>query len=356
MPRVSIRKVFIYLLGATSFVLLLMNIHQTMVGSSYSWPGMTGLGSGPGPGGTGLSASGTGSGPSGPNQSGGRASGTGLRGEKGDSKRDSGSNNDKVPQQQPPVAQPKIVQTQSDGGEAKDANPNLLPQPDPESEPIPRKTLDRSRPLFPNDTHVPVGAERPWFMPGGKTLPKQCPVDANGRRATQLLPEETPGYDRVTEQLMYYPPKGVLPEDISSPSTPLKKILLWNGINSWGGARPGRGTFLKMECPVSSCALTTSRMDSTSADLVIFKDHFTNPTYKRPANQLWMIYMLECPLHTQMFKVRTESHILLSSFQGRRQSHSSFFARTFFILPFALFCFWHSKHEMGISGRAFYGH
>lgn len=330
MPRVSIRKAFIYLLGATSFVLLLMNIHQTMVGSSYSWPGMTGLGSGPGPGGTGLSASGAGSGPSGPNSlngpSGGRPAG---REENGDSKSDSNS-----PQQQPPVAPPKTARPAQ--GPQGDSNPNLLPQPDPESEPIPRKTLDRSRPLLANDTHVPTGAERPWFMPGGKALPKQCGVDASGRRIADLLPEETPGYDRVTEQLMFYPPKGVLPADISSPSTPLKKILLWNGINSWGGARPGRGTFLKMECPVSSCALTTSRVDSTSADLVIFKDHFTNPTFKRPASQLWMIYMLECPLHTQMFKVSCKVTVI-----------SLFFG-----------FFWHPKHEMGISAslRAFYGH
>lgn len=28
------------------------------------------------------------------------------------------------------------------------------------------------------------------------------------------------------------------------------------------------------------------------------------PTYERPRDQLWMMYLLECPLHTQMFKAK----------------------------------------------------
>ena len=32
------------------------------------------------------------------------------------------------------------------------------------------------------------------------------------------------------DQLMYYPPVGAVPEDLSDPDTPLKKILLWNGV------------------------------------------------------------------------------------------------------------------------------
>ncbi len=31
------------------------------------------------------------------------------------------------------------------------------------------------------------------------------------------------------------------------------------------------------------------------------------PTYKRPMGQLWMLYMLECPLHTQMFKANVKN-------------------------------------------------
>ena len=52
-----------------------------------------------------------------------------------------------------------------------------------------------------------------------------------------------------------------------SSSTPLKKILLWNGGNSWGNARAGRGVFLKEKCPVSACALTTSRSDAQGCQM-----------------------------------------------------------------------------------------
>ena len=53
------------------------------------------------------------------------------------------------------------------------------------------------------------------------------------------------------------------------------------------------------KCPVSSCVISSSRLDAQSSDLVLFKDHFTKPSFSRPTNQLWMMYFLECPLHTQ---------------------------------------------------------
>ena len=105
----------------------------------------------------------------------------------------------------------------------------------------------------------------------------------------------------MSDQLMFLPPSGSLPRDPSDPSTPLKKILMWNGLSSWGGVRPGRGEFLKQKCPVSACALVSDKTQAEEADLVVFKDHFSKPVFKRPSAQLWMIYMLECPLHTQVF-------------------------------------------------------
>ena len=50
---------------------------------------------------------------------------------------------------------------------------------------------------------------------------------------------------------------------------------------------------------MNSCVISSSRLDSQQADLVLFKDHFTKPSFSRPTNQLWMMYFLECPLHTQ---------------------------------------------------------
>ena len=66
------------------------------------------------------------------------------------------------------------------------------------------------------------------------------------------------------------------------------------------------------------------RAEAESADLVIFKDHFTLPTFKRPPQQLWMIYLLG----------KTSSYIyapsfLISSFQNARSTLKSSSRKTF---------------------------
>ena len=100
---------------------------------------------------------------------------------------------------------------------------------------------------------------------------------------------------------MYLPPSDTINLNISESEVPLKKILMWNGLSSWGSVRPGRGEFLKQNCPVSSCALVNNRAEANTAELVIFKDLFSKPNFSRPPSQLWLLYMLECPLHTQVF-------------------------------------------------------
>ena len=159
-------------------------------------------------------------------------------------------------------------------------------------------------------TGLPPVEARPWYMAGGQLRPSHCPGHM-AKRSDKLLvheaepgcnstlwPEDRPG-DRLRDQLMFLPP--TLPDNQEEADTPLKKILFWNGAASWG-IRPGRGIFIKEQCPVSACVIATSRRDSVSADLVVFKDHFTMPGMDRRAEQLWMIFMLESPLHTQMFK------------------------------------------------------
>lgn len=151
----------------------------------------------------------------------------------------------------------------------------------------------------PLNTKIPEPQDRPWYMQEGELLPEQ---QLPGERAVQVYPEEKPNYDRIPEQLMFYPES--VPENSENSETPLKKILLWNGASSWGGIRPGRGVFLKEKCPVNSCVIASNKQEVQSANLVVFKDHFTMPGFDRPSDQLWMMYMLECPLHTQLFKHR----------------------------------------------------
>ena len=119
-------------------------------------------------------------------------------------------------------------------------------------------------------------SSRPWYMRGGTLLPM-----VGGSRG--LLPEDSPGEDRITNQLMFLPP---------NPRQGVKNILVWSGLSSWGGVRPGRGVFLAQECPVNTCSITTTRAKADLADLVLFKDHFFLPSFHRPASQIWMVFML----------------------------------------------------------------
>ena len=134
-----------------------------------------------------------------------------------------------------------------------------------------------------NSDLVPkVPPSLPWYMKGGTLHPENMRVNSTG-----LYPEDNPGKDRITDQLMFLPP---VTKDTAK--VKLKKILLWNGLSSWGGVRSGRGEFLAQECPVNTCSITTTRDRAGQADLILFKDHFFLPSFKRPPSQIWMVFML----------------------------------------------------------------
>lgn len=61
--------------------------------------------------------------------------------------------------------------------------------------------------------------------------------------------------------------------------------------------------FLASKCPVDTCTITANREKSTSADLILYKDHFIPSGVHRPNKQIFMLYFLECPYHTQNVKV-----------------------------------------------------
>ena len=141
------------------------------------------------------------------------------------------------------------------------------------------------------NTEIPAVHDRPWYMKDGQIRPKNCEIDPEtGERHADIFPEEK-NDDRLIDQLMYVPPEGFIAENQDDPDIPLKKILFWNGASSWG-IRPGRGVFLKEKCPVSTCVIATQRREAPTADLVVFKDHFTMPGIDRVKEQLWMIFML----------------------------------------------------------------
>ncbi|XP_069935652.1 glycoprotein 3-alpha-L-fucosyltransferase A isoform X2 [Cherax quadricarinatus] len=248
MPRVSLRRGLLYLSAATTFSLLLVSVHQ--------------------PGGTWLTSPGS--------------SAITLR---------------RTPHLDHPVIE--VVDDGAsgarpvEGGQGGDTYQRVPPTA-PRPQPLPNVTL----------TTVPP-SHRLWFLKGGELRP-EVPVDAEQWvRREKLWPDEDPN-DRIVEQLMFRPPPPLMLEDHPDPAASdkalpyFKKILMYNGMNSWG-LRAGRGQFLKLKCPVDTCVLTGSRSELTSADAIMFKDHFSMPPHSRDLRQVWVMFMLECPLHTQHF-------------------------------------------------------
>ncbi|CAG0892173.1 unnamed protein product, partial [Cyprideis torosa] len=61
--------------------------------------------------------------------------------------------------------------------------------------------------------------------------------------------------------------------------------------------KSGRNFFLKEKCPVDQCQFSHEKHDFATADVVIFKDQVPERPEGR-SNQIWVLYMLECPFHT----------------------------------------------------------
>ncbi|XP_023336037.1 glycoprotein 3-alpha-L-fucosyltransferase A [Eurytemora carolleeae] len=188
------------------------------------------------------------------------------------------------PRPEEPADQPKI---------------DIGPDEHPPENTRPPLHLDRMSPLKPEDMDIPEYKDRAWYMKKGELLPVKTKPGEDVIHPP-IWPENLPFEDRIPEQLMYVP--SSVPENQEETETPLKKILLWNGASSWGGLVPGRGVFLKEKCPVSSCVISSNRAEADSSDLILFKDHFSTPSMLRSSNQIWMLYLLECPLHTQIFR------------------------------------------------------
>lgn len=139
---------------------------------------------------------------------------------------------------------------------------------------------------------------KPWYLSGGQRYPKPSKKSRKTRkRVAKLLPSEDQWNDRITNQLMFVPPNY----DAIQESGKFKTILLYNGIGPWN-IKEGRDVFTKNKCPVSTCKVTAKRDVANKADLVLYKDYYVPTNVIRPAHQLYMMYFLECPFHTQHVK------------------------------------------------------
>ncbi|KAL1138640.1 hypothetical protein AAG570_008703 [Ranatra chinensis] len=91
---------------------------------------------------------------------------------------------------------------------------------------------------------------------------------------------------------MYRPPREA--------ALPLKRVLVYNGLGSWAPHKSGRAPFAR--CPVDTCVLTANKAESQKADAILYKDHFVHPGHPKSHKQVWILYLLECPYHTQHMK------------------------------------------------------
>ncbi|XP_031834464.1 glycoprotein 3-alpha-L-fucosyltransferase A isoform X1 [Nomia melanderi] len=134
-------------------------------------------------------------------------------------------------------------------------------------------------------------SRRPWYMKGGIRRPYPAlKSNRTGRRLARLWPEEDAYDDRVTNQLMF------VPHNYNKTEHSLKKIMVPHGMPE---AKVGPDIFLRHHCPVNTCTIV--REDPADADLILFKDYVTHVGRRSP-KQVWMLYFLECPYHTQSVK------------------------------------------------------
>ena len=125
---------------------------------------------------------------------------------------------------------------------------------------------------------------RPWYLSGGTRWPLPAEKSSkSGLRMALLWPEEDPGSDRITNQLMFVPPS---PSAGESNGQRLKKILLYYGLGSWWPLTPGRDMFREARCPVDTCTITLDQTQTADADAIVYYDSFTHPGHPRPPKQV----------------------------------------------------------------------
>ncbi|BFF96481.1 glycoprotein 3-alpha-L-fucosyltransferase A [Drosophila madeirensis] len=169
-----------------------------------------------------------------------------------------------------------------------------------QTEAVEDEEFDADRHLEPEPEPVPA---KPWFFRNGEYYPSPAKTYGNRRErkryAPKLLPHQDSHNDRIVNQLMYVPHNY---EEIKA-SGKLKTILLYNGLGPWN-VKKGREVFLNAKCPVDTCELTANRDMASTADMILYKDHYIPTAIRRPSNakQVSMLYYLECPYHTQNVK------------------------------------------------------
>ena len=119
----------------------------------------------------------------------------------------------------------------------------------------------------------------------------------------RLYPEELSSSNRITNQLMYVNPGGG-----EGGVKTRKKILMWNGLVSWGGVHTGQEEFIKQKCPINrklsdfirlfyfltaNNKLKQPQEDAATRQLVLaFQIHFAQSLQPRPRQTQWQTFLI----------------------------------------------------------------
>lgn len=114
----------------------------------------------------------------------------------------------------------------------------------------------------------------------------------DGENFIKIWPEENKLSDRIIEQLEYVP-KVLKPKPVV--------IYLPSGLDRWN-VRPQENIFESLQCKVKNCRFTTNTKEGESADAVLFYQVVEKAPKARPQNQIWILYVLENPVYTPLYR------------------------------------------------------
>jgi hypothetical protein len=167
---------------------------------------------------------------------------------------------------------------------------------------------------------------RPWYMSGGTPWPLPAAKSRkSGRRMAVLWPDEGPGPDRVTNQLMFVPPS---PSAGETSDQKLKKILFYYGLGRWIPLKPGRDMFREARCRVDTCTITLDQNQTADADAIVYEDHFAHPGHPRPPRQVRGVHLLYSRSSTE-----SRDRVALSTLSSGDPGSNSVWRLRLFVIP-----------------------
>lgn len=193
----------------------------------------------------------------------------------------------------------------------KNATSAKITLPDHVAAPEPKVNLT-DKPLTPKDLAKPAIKDAlkpmtvevfdntlflPWYFSEGERRPPPTTViKKTGKRLARLFPSEDAFIDRITNQLMFVPPKYQAIVE----SGARKTILLPDGLLPWNLKAGGKAYFEENECPVFTCSISTDLDNAEKADMILFKDKYEPIDAKRTANQIYGFYWRESPPYAKL--------------------------------------------------------